>query len=275
MFIGAHISIAKGLKAAVKTAEKMGGNTLQFFTRNPRGGKAKKLDLRDIEAAHTLMQEYNFGPLVGHAPYTFNLASTKPSVREFSLNTIKDDLERIKQMGVPYLVLHVGSHGGQGEEKGLSLVAQGLREILSTIPNEVYLLLEGMAGSGSELGYTFEHLQSLIKTCEEHPQLGICLDTCHLTGAGYDLQDLAAVKKGFAEKIGLERLKVLHLNDSKFPVASRKDRHEKLGEGFVGLDVIKNIVRDRDMQKIPLILETPNDDQGYAREISLVKEMIS
>lgn len=275
MFIGAHISIAKGLKAAVRTAEKMEGNTFQFFTRNPRGGKAKKLDLQDIKAAHALMQEYSFGPLVGHAPYTFNLASAKPSVREFSLNTIKDDLQRIKQMGVPNLVLHVGSHGGQGEEQGLKLVERGLQEILNTIPEGVNILLEGMAGAGSELGYTFEHLGRLIAACDNHSQLAVCLDTCHLTGAGYDLQSFSVVKKEFAEKVGLDRLKALHLNDSKFPVASRKDRHEKLGEGYVGLDVIKNIVRDEDIQKIPIILETPNDNEGYAREIVLVKEMVS
>ncbi|MBZ4653660.1 MAG: Endonuclease [Peptococcaceae bacterium] len=273
MIIGAHVSISKGLAAAVKTAIAMEANTLQFFTRNPRGGKAKELDPRDISEARSLLAEHNFGPLVAHTPYTINVASAKPEVREFSIRTLKDDLNRIKQMGVPYLVFHVGTHGGQGEETGVNLVCEGLGEILTSIPEETFLLLEGMAGEGTELGYSLRQLGDIIAQCDGHPQLGICLDTCHLTGAGYDLTKLEEVKKEIDEEIGLDRVKVLHLNDSMFPLGSRRDRHAKLGEGYVGLNVIKELACDKDFTRIPLILETPNDHEGYAREIKLVKAL--
>ena len=271
MIIGAHVSISKGLAAAVKTAIEMEANTLQFFTRNPRGGKAKELDSRDIAEARSLLVEYNFGPLVAHTPYTINVASAKPEVREFSIRTLLDDLNRIKQMGVPYLVFHVGTHGGQGEEAGVDLVCKGLKEIMSAIPEDTFLLLEGMAGEGTELGYSFRQLGEIIARCDGHPQLCICLDTCHLTGAGYDLSKLEEVKKEINEEIGWARVKVLHLNDSMFPVGSRRDRHAKLGEGHIGLDNIKRIACDKDFDQIPLILETPNDNEGYAREIKLVR----
>ncbi len=273
MFIGAHVSISKGLAAAVKTAIEMKANTFQFFTRNPRGGSARALDPRDISRAHTLQEEYNFGPLVAHTPYTINVASAKQEVREFSIRTLKEDLNRIKEMGVPYLVFHVGTHGGQGEEAGISLVCQGLKDILASIPEGTFLLLEGMAGEGTELGYTFRQLEVIIEACDHHPQLGVCLDTCHLTGAGYDLTQLEDLKKAIDETIGLERVKVFHLNDSMFPLGSRRDRHAKLGEGRLGLKVIKELVCDKDFSRLLFILETPNDNEGYAREISLVKEL--
>lgn len=273
MIIGAHVSISKGLAAAVKTALEMEANTLQFFTRNPRGGKAKELNARDIAEARNLLAEHNFGPLVAHTPYTINVVSAKPEVREFSIRTLIDDLNRIKQMGVPYLVFHVGTHGGQGEEAGIDLVCKGLKEILTVIPEATFLLLEGMAGEGTELGYSFRQLGEIIVQCDRHPQLGICLDTCHLTGAGYDLSQLEELKKEINGEIGWDRVKVLHLNDSMFPVGSRRDRHAKLGEGYLGLDIIKKIACDKDFSRIPLILETPNDNEGYAREIKLVKEM--
>jgi len=275
MFIGAHVSISKGFAAAVKTAAGIGGNTFQFFTRNPRGGSAKALDLQDIKKAHDLMAEYGFGPVVAHVPYTYNLASSKPGIRKFTIDTLKDDMMRVKTMKVPYLVLHVGTHGGQGEEKGLELVAEGLKEALAIIPDGVWLLMEMMAGEGTELGYTFGHLKFLLEACDKHPGLGLCLDSCHLTGAGYDLSRLDEVKAELDKEVGLERLKAVHLNDSLFPLGSRRDRHAKLGEGHLGLGVIKGIVCDDDVNKLPLILETPNDYEGYAREIALVKEICS
>lgn len=275
MFIGAHVSIAKGLYSAAKSSLNMGGNTFQFFTRNPRGGKAKVLDIDDIQKATALMQENEFGPLVAHAPYTYNLASLKADVREFSIRTLKEDFKRIETLGVPYLVLHVGSHGGQGEEEGFALVKKGLEEVLVDIPDGKYLLLEVMAGAGTELGYTFSQMARIIESCQWHPQLGLCLDTCHMTGAGYDLTHWDKVKNEIEKEVGLERVKALHLNDSKHPVGARKDRHAKLGEGYLGLDVIKALLKDDIFATMPIILETPNDDKGYAEEIILVKEMLA
>lgn len=272
MYLGAHISIAKGLYNAVQTSVEMGGNTFQFFTRNPRGGRAKKLDEQDILKAQQLMKANNFGPLVAHSPYTYNLASKKPEVREFSLRMLREDFQRVKTVGVPYIVLHPGSHGGQGEEMGLDLVAAGLKDVLAEIPTETFLLLEGMAGSGTELGYTMKQLGSLITQCDNHPQLGVCLDSCHLTGAGYDLTRLDELKDDIEKEVGFDRLKVFHLNDSIHPVGSRRDRHAKLGEGELGLDIIKSIIFDEDLSKAVFILETPNDEEGYAREIALIKE---
>lgn len=274
-WLGAHVSISKGLTAAVQTAIKIGGNTMQFFTRNPRGGSAKELNAKDIDRAHLLMNEHNFGPLVAHAPYTYNLASLKEEVREFSIRTLLEDLGRVEMMRVPNLVFHVGTHGGQGEEKGIQLVIEGLQLIVERIPAGVTLLLEGMAGEGTELGYTFGQLQDIIAGCGNHPRLGVCLDSCHLTGAGYDLQDLEYVKGEIDKHIGLDRLKAFHLNDSMYPLGSRRDRHARLGEGKLGLEVIRNIVCDDVLGEVPLILETPNELDGYAREIELIKSFYS
>jgi len=275
MIIGAHVSISKGLLGAARSAASIGANTFQFFTRNPRGGNAKKLDPKDIRAAHEFMREHDFGPVVAHAPYTYNLASANPDVREFSLRTLQEDLARVKAMGVPYLVLHVGTHGGQGEERGLELVIEGLKGLLAAIPEGVTILLEGMAGEGTELGYSMAHLGQIISACDKHPGLGICLDSCHLTGAGFDLRDLAALKAEIEGEVGMDRFKVFHLNDTLFPLGSRRDRHARLGEGLLGLDTIRQVVCDPDLGQAILILETPNDLEGYAREIQQVKGMCS
>ena len=275
MYLGAHISISKGLIAAVQDAIDIGANTFQFFTRNPRGGQSKKLDPQGIEQAHNLLKEHNFGPLVGHTPYTYNLASAKPQVIELSLRTLKDDLERAELMGLPYLVLHTGSHGGQGVEKGLELVIKGLTSLLPSIPEGVMILLEGMAGTGTELGYSLAHLGEIIKACDSHHGLGVCLDTCHLTGAGYDLTKLPELFEEIEAEIGLERLKVFHLNDSKFPVGSKKDRHAKLGEGYIGLETLVKVVCAEELKDCVFILETPNELDGYAEEIKLVRKLCS
>ena len=273
MWIGAHVSISNGLTEAVETVVKMKGNTFQFFSRNPRGGKARALDPEDIKAAHELMREKKFGLAVAHAPYTYNLASAKQNVREFTLRTLKDDLLRIEEMGIPYLVMHPGSHGGQGEEKGLALIIEGLQEVLPNIPEEAFILLEGMAGQGTELGYNFAHFATIFAACDDHPNLGVCLDSCHLHGAGYDLSDFGRIKEEFAHVLGWERLKAFHLNDTVFPLGSRKDRHARLGEGNLGLDMIQKIISDPDLQNIPVILETPNDNEGYKKEIALLKKI--
>ncbi len=273
MWIGAHVSIAKGFANAVKTAIAMKGNTFQFFSRNPRGGKARELETADIEEAHILMREHDFGAVVAHAPYVYNLASAKEYVRSFSLSTLQDDLQRCKAMGVPYLVLHVGTHGGQGEEKGIALVTEGLKEVLAEIPEDTQILLEGMAGEGTELGYSFEQLAEILERCGDHPGLGICLDSCHITGQGYDLAAFEEIKEKVRQTMGWNKVKVFHLNDSLFPLGSKRDRHAKLGEGFLGLETIRKIVCDSELNKLLFILETPNDNTGYAAEIALVKEM--
>jgi len=273
VWLGAHVSIAKGFANAVKMTIKMKGNTFQFFVRNPRGGKARALEAADLLEAHALMREHHFGAVVAHAPYVYNLASTKEQIRRFTVHALKEDLQRLKLMGVPYLVVHVGTHGGQGEEQGLSLVVEGLKEVLVEIPAQTQILLEGMAGAGTELGYSFEQLAEILRRCDDHPGLGFCLDSSHLTGAGYDLAALAAVKQKIKQLLDWSRVKVWHLNDSRFPLGSRKDRHAKLGEGFLGLETIRKIVCDRELERLLFLLETPNDEAGYAAEIALVKEL--
>lgn len=274
MLIGAHVSISSGLVGAVKAAIGMKADTFQFFTRNPRGGQARRLDEKDIREANELMEKHGFGPIVGHAPYTYNLASIKPEVREFSIRTLKDDLYRAKIMNLPYIVVHPGTHSGQGEETGLELIVEGLRGILKEIDgHKTIILIEGMAGEGTELGYSFAQLKKILQGCESHPQLAICLDSSHLFGAGYDLAKWEEIKEAFNLEIGLERLKAFHLNDSMYPLGSRRDRHAKLGEGYIGIDTIKKVILDKDMQKIPIILETPNDNEGYAQEIAMIRKM--
>ncbi|PKM90292.1 MAG: endonuclease IV [Firmicutes bacterium HGW-Firmicutes-12] len=272
MFIGAHVSISQGLLGAVKAAVEMKANTFQFFTRNPRGGQARKLDVNDIQKAHELMEQYSFGPFVGHAPYTYNLASAKPGVREFSIRTLKDDVARAKTIRLPYIVLHPGTHGGQGEERGLQLVVQGLKDVLAEIDSKTYILIEGMVGEGTELGYSFGHLKSILEGCDYHSQLGICLDSAHLTGAGYDLERWDDIKEEFDQMIGLNRLRAFHFNDTMYPLGSKRDRHAKLGEGHLAIDILKKVISDKDLQKVSFILETPNDNEGYAHEIALIKE---
>lgn len=275
MFIGAHVSIAQGLTGAVKAAQAMQANTFQFFIRNPRGGQARKLDEKDLRQAHELMIQYGFGPIVGHAPYTYNLASTRPGIREFTIRTLKDDLERARVMKLSRIVLHPGTHGEQGEEKGLELIVQGLKEVLSAIgDDDISILIEGMAGEGSEIGYSFAHLKSILQGCGHHPRLAFCLDSAHLTGAGYDLSQWAPVKAEFDRAVGMDRLKAFHLNDTVYPLSSKRDRHAKLGEGCLGVGAIRQIAEDEDIHQIPLILETPNDNAGYAKEIALIKAWV-
>lgn len=272
MYLGAHVSISSGLAGAVKAALEMKANTFQFFTRNPRGGQARKLDENDISTANALLAEHNFGPIVGHAPYTYNLSSVKPEVREFTLRTLKDDLNRAKLMNLPYIVLHPGTHGGQGEEAGLKAIIEGLRQVLAEAEeSRTVILIEGMAGEGTELGYSFSQLKYILHGCEFHPHLGVCLDSCHLHGAGYDLTKWPEIKRAFDQEIGMKRLRAFHLNDSMYALGSKRDRHAKLGEGYIGIEAIKSIISDADMQNIPIILETPNDNEGYAHEIALLR----
>jgi len=271
MFIGAHISIAKGYVHAVKEVLSIGANTMQFFTRNPRGGAAKALDPNDIKKMNNIRSETKFGPIVAHASYTLNLASSNEKTRDFALRTLEDDLNRLDKIQAEYVVMHPGSHTGQGIDGGILRIASGLNQVV-TGKEKVMLLLETMAGSGTEVGYTFEQIYDIMDRSGLADSLGVCLDTCHLLGAGYDVvEDLDDVMTEFDKILGLDRIKAVHLNDSKLPLGSRKDRHAKLGEGEIGLEAIKKIVTHQALEKLPFLLETPGDLANYKKEIQMIK----
>jgi len=273
MLLGAHISISKGYAHAIKEALSIGANTMQFFTRNPRGSAAKVLDPVDIKKMKEVLQESNFGPLIAHAPYTLNLASGKPETREFGTRILREDLERMEIVGVPFLVLHPGSHGGAGIEAGTQKIASALKNIVNGKEN-VMVLLETMSGSGTEVGYTFEQLYEIIDRTGIPDAFGVCFDTCHALGAGYDvINNLYEVLLDFDKVLGLSKLKVVHLNDSKFPLGSRKDRHANLGKGELGQDTIKNIITHPKLKDRPFLLETPGGIENYKEEIKILKAL--
>ncbi len=270
-WIGCHLSSAKGYLAMGRQAAEIGANVFQFFTRNPRGGSVKALDLADIEAFLTFSQEQGFGPLLAHAPYTMNLCAAKPELREFARQTIKEDLARLELLPNVMFNFHPGSHVKQGAETGVALIADALNDILSEGGNTP-VLLETMAGKGSEVGRTFEELRAIIDKTERKERLGVCLDTCHVYDGGYDiLQDLNGVLAEFDSVVGLGRLRAIHLNDSKNPIASHKDRHEKIGEGTLGLEGLTRVINHPKLRDLPFYLETPNELDGYAREIALLR----
>ena len=271
-YIGCHLSASKGFAAMGKTALEIGANTFQFFTRNPRGGKAKDVSEKDVADFLTLAKENRFGVLLAHAPYTLNAAAADENVRRFALDTMRDDLQRMEYVPHNYYNFHPGSHVGQGAEEGVRKIADVLNAVL-TKGQTTTVLLETMAGKGSEVGRSFEELQSIIEQVELKDKLGVCLDTCHVYDAGYDIVNrLDDVLEDFDRIIGLNRLKAIHLNDTKNPFASHKDRHEKLGEGFLGLDALVGIVNHPKMRDLPFYLETPNELDGYAAEIALMKK---
>ncbi|PAB60753.1 deoxyribonuclease IV [Anaeromicrobium sediminis] len=273
MYIGCHLSTSKGFKNMGKVALEIGANTFQFFTRNPRGGKARKLDLKDIEGLKKIMEENNFGPLLAHAPYTLNMCSQKEETREFAKMIFADDLERLEQLPCSLYNFHPGSHTGQGADKGIELILEILNDVVKE-EHTTTILLEVMAGKGSEVGRTFEELKRIIDGTKYPEKFGVCLDTCHIYSSGYDIvNDLDGVLEEFDEILGLDRLKAIHLNDSKMPFNSNKDRHECIGEGTIGLDAIINIINHPKLKDIPLLLETPNEIEGYAREIKLLKDL--
>jgi deoxyribonuclease-4 len=273
MLFGAHISISKGYEHAVKEALSIGANTLQFFTRNPRGSAAKALDPADIKKMLELCDEKGFGPLVAHAPYTLNLASPKEETSDFARMVLRDDIERLEQLKVPYIVLHPGSHLGEGIEAGIRKISSALKEIV-TGKEKVTVLLETMAGAGSEVGYTFEQLYDIMDGTGMPEKFGVCIDTCHLFGAGYDVvMGLDEVLAEFDSILGLGKIKAVHLNDSKFPLASRKDRHANLGEGELGMECIKNVITHPVLKDRPFLLETPGGLENYRKEIGLLKQM--
>lgn len=272
MFLGCHLSASAGNAAMVKTAQSIGANTFAFFTRNPRGSKAKKEDPMDAARAVAMLREGNFGPLVAHGAYTMNLCTADAQARDFAAEVLADDLRRMAALPGNFYNFHPGSHVGQGVEAGISYIAAALRKALEP-GYPVTVLLETMAGKGSEIGGRFEELKAILDAVGSR-EVGVCLDTCHVYDGGYDIvNDLDGVLAEFDRVIGLDRLKALHVNDSKNPFASHKDRHECLGQGSLGLETFRDIVNHPVLKDKPMILETPNELPGYQQEIALLRSM--
>lgn len=273
--LGAHLSASKGFVNMYETALSIGANTFQFFTRNPRGGKAKDIDIADIKKFSELVNaNASFGTVLAHAPYTLNACSAKADVRTFALETFKDDIARMELIPNQLYNFHPGSHVGQGEEKGIEQIAEILNEVIFEDMTTT-VLLETMAGKGSEIGKTFEELNEIIKRVEQSDKVGVCLDTCHVHDGGYDIvNSLDEVLEQFDKVIGIDRLKALHLNDSKNPIGAHKDRHEKIGEGYIGINAFEKIVNHPVLSTLPMFLETPNELDGYAKEIELLRSLV-
>lgn len=270
--IGCHLSAAKGYAYMGKDALKIGANTFAFFTRNPRGGKAKAIDEKDAQALREMLSEHNFGTLVAHAPYTLNPCSKDEKVRNFAYIAMSEDMERMEYMPGNYYNFHPGSHVGQGTEVGIERIADLLNRIL-TPEQSTIVLLETMAGKGSEIGGRFEELAAIIERVERKEKLGVCMDTCHVSDAGYDIiGDLDGVLEEFDRIVGLDKLRAMHINDSQNPKGAKKDRHAKIGEGCLGLDTIVNVITHPRLKELPFILETPNELEGYAAEIALLRK---
>lgn len=273
--IGCHLSVARGYLAMARTAESIGANTFQFFTRNPRGGAAKAIDPSDRAAFLEFAAAHDIFPMLAHAPYTLNLCARDEKIRDFARRTLKDDLSRLADFPNALYNFHPGSHVGQGEEAGIDRIVRALDEALAGDDSSTTVLLETMAGKGSEVGGRFESLAEIIARAKRPERLGVCLDTCHVFDAGYDIVgDLDGVLAEFDRVIGLSRLRAVHLNDSKNPLGSRRDRHEKIGCGAIGKDAFRRIVNHPALRALPFYLETPQEDiGGYAQEIAMLKAM--
>lgn len=272
-FLGCHLTISNGYADMGRQAAALGGNTAQFFTRNPRGGRARSLDIGDMRALTDFMEQNQFGPLIAHAPYTINPCAANEKTLEFARMAMEDDLRRLDFLPNCYYNFHPGSHVGQGIETGIQKIASTLNDVM--YPEQATtVLLETMAGKGSEVGGRFEELREIIDRTAFPDKMGVCLDTCHISDAGYDIiNDLDSVLTEFDKIVGLDRLKALHLNDSMHPPGSHKDRHQKLGHGTLGLDVFRRIMNHPVLKTLPKVLETPNELPGYAAEIQLLREM--
>ncbi len=269
--IGCHMSTAKGFADVGRTAEKIGANSFQFFTRNPRGGSVKEWSDRDISAYLAFADSHGFVPPLAHAPYTLNPCAKDEALRKFAFETMEDDLKRLQKLPGSCYNFHPGSHVGQGSEKGIEYIAEMLNKLSD---HSTTILLETMAGKGTEVGRSFEELRAIIDKVENKEKLGVCLDTCHVFDSGYDIAShLDEVLEEFHRVIGLERLKAVHLNDSMNVLGSRKDRHEKLGKGTIGLDAFAAIINHEKLRDLPFYLETPNELDGYADEIALLKKL--
>ena len=273
LVIGCHLSISKGYLAIAQEAVSLGANTFQFFTRNPRGGKAKAIDPADIEAFHGFAAAHGIDRILAHAPYTLNPASATEKTRDFAHLALVEDLTRMENTPGQLYNMHPGSHVGQGVDVGIELIADALNEALRP-EQTTTLLLETMAGKGSEVGGRFEELAAIIERVELRDKMGVCLDTCHVWDAGYDIAgDLDGVLREFDQIIGLDRLHAIHLNDSLNPRGARKDRHARIGEGFIGLDALSAVTRHPLLRSLPFYLETPQEDpSGYADEIARLRE---
>ncbi len=270
--IGCHLSSSSGFYHMGKEAIEIGANTFQFFTRNPRGSKAKAIDPKDVERFHAFCAENGIERILAHAPYTLNACSKDPHVREFALETMADDLVRMEYVPGNCYNFHPGSHVGQGAEEGIRLIADTLNQILKP-EQTTTVLLETMAGKGSEVGRSFEEIRAILDRVELQDHMGVCLDTCHVYDAGYDIvNDLEGVLEQFERIIGLSRLRAIHMNDSKNPFASHKDRHEKIGQGSIGAETMIRIINHPALQGIPVYLETPNELEGYAEEIRFLRD---
>lgn len=271
LYIGCHLSSSKGYRHMGEAALKIGANTFQFFTRNPRGSQAKKMDPQDAQALVDLAREHSFGPLIAHAPYTLNPCAADPHVREFAHMVVAEDLANLEYLPGVLYNFHPGNHVGQGVERGIELIAQLLNETLRPDQNTL-VLLETMSGKGTEVGSTFEEIAAILDRVKLQEKMGVCLDTCHIYAAGYDIvNDLEEVLEAFDKIIGLSRLKAIHLNDSLHPLASRKDRHANIGQGTIGLEAIVKLINHPRLRHLPFCLETPGGLPVYAEEIKLLK----
>ncbi len=271
--IGCHLSSAKGFLAMGREAVKIGANTFQFFTRNPRGARAKPLDLADVAAYRAFAEGQGFFPILAHAPYTLNACAADEGLRTFARETMLDDLQRLEHIPGSLYNFHPGSHVKQGAEAGIELIAAHLNKILWP-EQSTTVLLETMAGKGSEVGRTFKELRAILDRVKQADKLGVCLDTCHVFDGGYDIaQNLDGVLEQFDKIIGLNRLRAIHLNDSMNPLGSHKDRHQKLGEGEIGLKALEQVINHPALCRLPFYLETPNDLEGYGREIAQMKSL--
>ena len=272
LYAGCHLSASEGFLAMGRTALSLGANTFQFFTRNPRGSRARAMDPADAAALRQLLADHGFGPLVAHAPYTINPCSKEPRTREFAVQTMADDLDRLEHLPGNYYNLHPGSHTGQGTETGIRQVAETLNAVLRP-EQRTTVLLETMAGKGSEVGGRFEELREILDRVELTGKMGVCLDTCHVSDAGYDIiHDLDGVLTEFDRAIGLERLRAIHLNDSLNLCGAHKDRHARIGEGEIGAEAIVRVINHPALRNLPFCLETPNELPGYAAEIRFLKD---
>lgn len=272
MYIGSHISSAKGYEAMGKQAVKLGANTLAFFTRNPRGGKAKAIQKEDVEKYRQIAKEYQFGTVVAHAPYTMNACAARDDIRELAFRMFAEDLERMEYTPNQYYNFHPGAHVGQGVEIGIDKIAELLNTVIKP-EQTTTILLETMAGKGSEVGRNFQELREILDRVDHKEKIGVCLDTCHVWDGGYDIVNhLDEVLTEFDMVIGLKNLRAVHFNDSLNECGSHKDRHARIGEGCIGLEAMKRIATHEKLRDLPFILETPNDDAGYAKEIALIRE---
>lgn len=271
--IGCHLSVSKGFYSMGKEALSIGANTMQFFTRNPRGSKAKAIDENDVKKFLDFCEQNDIKKFLAHAPYTLNPCSSNPETREFAAETMKDDLERLSLLGECMYNFHPGSHTGQGEKVGIEQIT-GLLNSIITPEQSTVVLLETMAGKGSEVGRSFNEIPDIISEVQIKEKIGVCLDTCHVHDGGYNIKDeLDVVLEEFDRIIGIEKLKAVHLNDSMNPLGAHKDRHEKIGKGFIGIDAFAEIINNKYLKDLPFYLETPNELSGYAEEIKMLKEL--